>query len=112
MPWARLDDKFFTHPKVRKVWHEHRPALGLHTLALSYCMCHGTEGRLSAEFVEDQMPDPGERDAAVAALVDAGLWKKNGDGWIVHDFLHYNPSNDDVEARRRVDRERKKVMRT
>lgn len=110
MPWARLDDKFFTHPKVRKAW-RHKPAIGLHALALSYCMCHGTEGHVSTEFVDDQIPDPGERDAAVAALVDAGLWKVNGDGWIVHDFLHYNPSNADVAARRESDRKRKAVAR-
>lgn len=110
MPWARLDDHFFSHPKVREAW-RCRPALGLHAMSLSYCMCHGTEGRVSDTFVEDQLPDPGERDAAVAALVDAGLWERNGTGWIVHDFLDYNPSNDDIEARRAADRDRKRSGR-
>lgn len=107
MPWARLDDNFYVHPKVRKAW-RCRPALGLHAMALSYCMKHGSEGKLPEEFVEDQLPDPGERDQVTAVLVDCGLWSRNGHGWFVHDFLEYNPSNDDVRARREVDRERKK----
>ena len=107
MPWARVDDGLFSHPKARKAW-RCRPALGLHLLALSYCMKHGTEGRLSTEFVEDQLPSPRERRTVVAALVDCGLWSENGDGWIVHDFLDYNPSNADIEARRASDRERKR----
>lgn len=107
MPWARLDDNFFTHPKTRKVW-RCRPALGLHAMALSYCMRHGTEGSVPDVFVEDQLPDDRERGTVVAALVDAGMWERNGDGWIVHDFLDYNPSNADIEARREADRERKR----
>lgn len=110
MPWARLDDTFFSHPKARKAW-RCRPALGLHMLALSYSMCHGTEGRIDQEFVEDQLPDAGERASAVDALVRAGLWHRSGHGWEINDFLHYNPSNADVDARRAADRERKREAR-
>lgn len=107
MPWARIDDIFYTHPKVRKAW-RCRPALGLHMMTLAFCMHHGTEGSVPSWFVEDQLPDPRERTAAVGALVDCGLWSENGDGWIVHDFLDYNPSNEDVQARKEADRERKR----
>ncbi len=105
MPWARLDDEFFSHPKVRKAW-RCRPAVGLHALAMSFCMRHGTEGKVPVEFVEDQLPDSGERAAVVDALVGAGLWESSGDGWAIHDFLEFNPSNADIEARREADRQR------
>ena len=110
MPWARIDDDFYIHPKVRRVW-RCRPAIGLHALALSFCMRHGTEGEVPEWFVEDQLPDPGERDQATAALVDGGLWRLKGDSWEIHDFLVYNPSNADVRARRAADRERKRQRR-
>lgn len=110
MPWARLDDTFHAHPKVRKAW-RCRPALGLHMLALSHCMQYGTEGKVAEEFVEDQLPDAGERASAVDALVRAGLWSENGHGWEIHDFLRYNPSNSDIEARRASDRDRKREER-
>lgn len=107
MPWARLDDNFHGHPKARRAW-RCRPALGLHMLALSYSMAYGTEGKISEEFVEDQLPDPGERSNVTVALVDCGLWRKNSHGWEINDFLVYNPSNADIEARRTADRERKR----
>lgn len=110
MPWARLDDNFHSHPKVRQVW-RCRPALGLYAMSLSYCMAFGTEGRIPPEFVEDQLPDAGERGTVVAELERAGLWESNGNGWHVHDFLDYNPSNADIEERREADRERKRKER-
>lgn len=110
MPWARLDDNFFSHPKVRQAW-RCRPALGLWAMSLSYAMRHGTEGHVPAEFVEDQLPDSGERGAVAAALVSAGLWSENGKGWIIHDFHDFNPSGDDIEARKAADRERKRSSR-
>lgn len=110
MPWARLDDNFSSHPKVRKAW-RCRPALGLHAMAMSYSMCHGLEGKVPSTFVEDQLPNDRERSTVVAALVEAGIWEPNGDGWYIHDFLDYNPSNADIEARREADRERKRKGR-
>ena len=107
MPWARVDDGFFAHPKVRRAW-RCRPALGLHLLALSYAMKYGTEGNVPAEFVEDQLPNARERRTTVEALVAAGLWHVTEAGWSIHDFLAYNPSNADVAARRAADRERKR----
>ena len=110
MPWARLDDTLHGHPKIRKAW-RCRPALGLHLLALSHCSSYETDGRVSREFVEDQLPDSGERVPVVDALVGAGLWKEHKDGWEIHDFLKYNPSKADAEARREADRKRKQEGR-
>jgi hypothetical protein len=111
MPWARIDDNFFSHPKARKAWREPR-ALGLHMLALSYCMAHGgKDGVIDQEFVEDQIPDDGERSNVTAALVRAGLWRDSDHGWEIHDFLEYNPSKADNEARRKAERDRKRDAR-
>lgn len=107
MPWARVDDKLHSHPKVRRAW-RCRPALGIHLLALSFCMDQGTKGHLTPEWVEDQLPKPAERQRTVDALVEAGLWREIDDGWEVHDFLDWNPSPEDIEARRAADRERKR----
>lgn len=111
MPWARLDDTLHGHPKARRAW-RCRPALGLYLLSLSYTSAYATEGRVPEDFVEDQLPDPGERSTVVAALVDAGLWEVKSPGWLIHDFLDYNPSNSDVAARRKADRERKREERS
>jgi hypothetical protein len=60
------------------------------------------------EFVEDYLPDDGERGSAVDALVRAGLWEEDSPGWSVHDFLKYNPSKAEAEMRRETDRRRKR----
>jgi hypothetical protein len=80
-------------------------------MALSYSMHYGTEGQVSEEFVEDQLPDAGERSDATAALVRAGLWRENGHGWEIHDFLKYNPSNKQRDERKEADRLRKQEER-
>lgn len=111
MPWAKLDDNFSDHPKVMHAWAEDPRSLGLHTMALAWSMRHGTEGKVPTFWVSSKIPDAGERDAVAAALVQSGLWKKNGEGWIIHDFLEWNPSNADITARREEDRKRKAERR-
>lgn len=49
------------------------------------------------------------RDAS--ALVTAGLWRTDSDGWHFHDWQTMNPTRANVEARRAEDRERKAQAR-
>lgn len=110
MPWARVDDSFHGHPKVRKAWRT-RPALGLWVMSLSHSMAYGTEGQIDEEYVEDQLPDAGERTASVDALERTGLWTRTDHGWAFHDFFDCNPSNADIEERRENDKQRKREER-
>lgn len=106
MPWARLDDQFHGHMKAKLAWRTPR-ALGLHLLAMSYCAGLVTDGFVDDLFVEEKLPSKAERTKTCGALVDAGLWTKVEGGYVIHDWLHYNPSKEKVEERRRKDRERK-----
>lgn len=100
MAWARFDDRFHEHRKVRRVWRRQPAALGLHLMAVTYSCGHLTDGHVDPEFVEDQVHDPEQREAMVGALVDAGLWEPTDDGWRIHDFTDFNPTRREVEARR------------
>lgn len=92
MPWAKVDDKLHGHPKAAKAGLE---AMGLHVLAMSYVAAYETDGHVPANFPVEKA---GERAVElVQRLVFApegqvGLWERNGDGWIIHDWLKYNPS--------------------
>lgn len=102
MTWAKIDDGFHAHPKARKAWRAHPRALGMHLLALSYCaMQLLDDGVVDEAFVEEKIPQDRERRAVIDALVDAGLWDRVDGGWLIHDWLEYNPSRAEVEARRR-----------
>lgn len=109
MPWVKVDDSFYSHPKVVTAGVE---ATGLYIMALTYSSHHLTDGHVPAAWVAQMV---GKRAAKLGeALVNAGagsyehgLWEVNGTGWVIHDYLDFNPSRAQVENKRRKDSERK-----
>ena len=102
MPWVRLDDGFADHPKVERAG---PLAAWLHVVAMCYCARHLTDGRIpkaTARRLAD-IPSPGRH---IDTLVAVGLWDEDGDDYVLHDFLEYQPSRADVEADRKAARER------
>ena len=88
MTWTKLDDRFHDHPKIRRVWRRDRTALGLHVLALNYSSAHDLDGKVMAEFVEDQLPDHDERTRAiqVPSSVTSGRRTATGGGFTTIPF--------------------------
>lgn len=107
MAWARLDDSFYDHPKVLTIWHRRPDALGLHMRAIAYCARHETDGHISALAVMALSPLQSDREQQVTALIDAGLWYEQDGNYLIHDYLDYNLSRNEIAARRSRDRERK-----
>lgn len=107
MTWARLDDRFHEHRKVKSAWHVDPGAVGLHVVAITYCAGHETDGLVDVEFVREKLPRQRDRDRLIGALVNAGLWEPVDDGWLLHDFLDYNPSKASLDEKRARDAERK-----
>lgn len=105
MPWVRIEDTFYDHPKVLAAG---LAAIGLHVVALCYCNSKLTDGAVPKAAVRLL----GGTTAQAARLVAAGLWQSTDDGWLIHDFLDYNPSRASVmEHRQRVSEERSKAGR-
>ena len=102
MPWVRLDDEFDDHPKVAELFllagddQRAHAALGLHMLALAYCGRKMTNGEVSRALPSKLRGTQ----AQVDLLVAAELWDLADDGWLIHDFLDYNPSREETEAAR------------
>lgn len=113
MSWAKLDDQFPDHPKVRSLGVF---GIGLQAAAICYCARYLTDGFLSWS-VADQLiasvmapftlPDGQIVTPAVtsgmsgddaaswdwkARMVKAGLWERSRGGFLVHDYLDYNPT--------------------
>ena len=107
MTWARLDDSFYSHPKVLQAWNEHQPSIGLHALAISWVANHEQDGMVPAYVVAMWVPDQSDRARATATLVQTGLWHEAEDGYVIHDYLDYNPSRAYLEEKREADRLRK-----
>ena len=99
MTWTRLDDGFWSNPKVLAAGNE---AAGAYARALSYCGCHETDGKIPtdvAKFIA--------KPKVLQTLIDAGLVELNGAGYVIPDYLTFNPSHESLEAKREADRRRK-----
>jgi len=99
MSWVKLDDKFWANPKVEELGNE---AAGAYCRMLSYCGDHLTDGVLTAAKVR-YIAKP----KVIDRLVEFGFIVKRGAGWIIPDYLDYNPSQQQVFAKREADRKRK-----
>lgn len=109
--WARLADELIDHHKVIEAGAAIGKngaviAIGFYSLGLMYANKHLTDGHLSLAVVRSFRQ--AENPIAIAdALVSAGLWEKNGSGYIIHDFHDHNPHSTDVKQKREDDRRRK-----
>ena len=107
MAWGKLDDGYHENPKMLRVG---IPATGLHARAISYCARHETDGHIPATWVAGQLVEfkPTEQARIVRALVDVGLFEQHNGGFVVNDYLDYNPSKAELDARRAKEAERKR----
>lgn len=102
MTWVRLEDTFTDHFKVSAL---EPTAFMLHVAAMCHCGRNLTDGRVDAEDVPRLVR--GYREEWVAELVGLGLWDVVEGGYLVHDFLAYNPTREKVLAQREAAARRK-----
>jgi hypothetical protein len=99
MPWFRLEDSFYNHPKVKRAGNA---ATGLWVRCGTYSSQYLTDGHIPVEVARDF-----GRPREISTLLEVGMWVENGDGGLlIPDYLDYNPSREQVLADRAVARER------
>lgn len=116
MTWSKFDDGSRKHPKAVRAGNE---AWSFWSGAVQYSNQHLTdgfipEGALATEILP--VPIPPKRAKVLAMLLveaklrpeGAGLFEIVDGGYLVHDFLDWNPSKAEVEEKRRKDRDRKR----
>lgn len=96
MPWTKIDDQFYDHPKVIAAG---PLGVALFVCSLSYCARHLTDGFITATQAK-RLIDVGDPLEVAAQLVAVGLWERRDGGYQVHDYLDYNPSAVQVKAQR------------
>jgi len=113
--WLKTDDKMPRHPKVQPL---SDAAFRLHHHALSHCAEHETDGFVATSAI-DSLTHHKDKGPLIHELLNARgfrsdaqpLWSEVDGGWRVHDFLEYNPSHAELEAKRRRAKERLNVTR-
>lgn len=129
MPWVRLDDEFYDHPKTEAAG---PLGIALWTAALAYCNRKLTDGALPRSVVRRLIDLDGvayrvwtadaagghweyrEVDPVELAdhLVFVGLFEEGpGGSYVVHDYLKYQPSAKDIADKREATRSRVAAFR-
>jgi hypothetical protein len=126
MSWVKLDDGFDSHRKIERVSLE---ASGLYARALSYCARYETDGVVDVGWVAARVPQKRVRDRIINDLLTVGLFEEltagevrdleirerptkrkcpktvrvgpfKEDAFLLHDYLQFNGSRDEVRAER------------
>ena len=105
MTWAKLDDGFPEHPRIASLTDK---AFRLHVSSICLAARKLSDGHISVIDGKVLRALTGAQAKHVTELLDCGVWQENGDGWVIRDYLDYNPPADYVKERRRKDAERKK----
>ncbi|MCP2339203.1 hypothetical protein [Actinomadura rupiterrae] len=104
MPWVRFDDQFPIHRKIDGL---SDAAFRLHVSAICWSARNLTDGRISAAELRmvARMRRP---DKFVDELCRSGLWRRVDGGWLIHDYLEFQPSRSKVEKGRVAKAERQR----
>jgi len=109
--WVKIDDQLPDHPKLIRAG----PCCAwLYIKGLCWSSRYLTDGFLPSD-VAFHLVSPEKADSMgnvnpweyPDSLVGCGLWKKVEGGYMIHDYLHYNPSKTQVLEARERDRQRK-----
>jgi hypothetical protein len=110
VPWAKFDDRYDDDRQIKKAWRASKASVGLHAMAITYCSRHETDGIVDIEWLMEKLPQAKERNAVIAALVDAGLLEPvDGESFRVVNYLKFNPSRSERAAKREADVQRKRA---
>lgn len=113
MTWLRIEDRFPRHRRIRGLRRD-TAAKWLHVCALCYCSEHLTDGHID-QLAVDQIVTDAEIPKTAAQrcinkLVNVGLWiqwtEGEESGFLIRDFLDYNPAKEAVKQRREATAER------
>lgn len=94
MSWVKIDDQFADHPKIAQAG---PLGLAVYVAGLCYSARYLTDGFIphaSAERFAGSSPE------LRAKLVDLSLWDETDGGYLIHDYLDYNPPAAKVKAER------------
>lgn len=107
MTWFRVDDRFDEHAKVESLEGDANAwarAISVWTMVGVHCSRNSTDGHISTARLKRLTPFGARAEAIAEDLVRAGLFEKTDTGYLMHDFLDWNPSADDVEKDRELAR--------
>jgi hypothetical protein len=114
MSWLELDDRILEHPKfIRAVKLGGSEAVHLWLGIRSYCGQNLTNGKVPADMIDELRGpiEPQGRAKALEVLISVGLLIRDGEEILMHNYLKWSSSRNDVLKRRKQARERQAKSR-
>lgn len=108
MAWLKVDDKLPRNPKIlagdiETAWY--------FVCAMTHCAEQLTDGFIARSAVPLVAPHITDPQSVADRCVTLGLFRQVEDGYWIPDYLEYNPSREQVMAKREADRERQNRRR-
>lgn len=99
MAWVKIDDGFADHPKIAAAG---PLGMALQVAALCYCNRFLTDGFIpqSVALRLIQFEGLAEPEEVIQRLITAGVWDEAEGGYLIHDYLEYQPSREEIETLR------------
>ncbi len=92
MTWVKLDDNFADHPKIVGLSDK---AFRCYVVGLCYAARYLTDG-----FLPDPLVKSIGGNSKVCTELSPDLWERSDSGWVIHDYLTFNPSRAQVLTER------------
>lgn len=109
MAWAKLDDQFVEHPRISGLSDK---AFRLHVASICHAARTLSDGYVSHTDARVLRALTRTNLRQIHELISAGVWTENGGtGWVIRDYLDYNPSAKEVKQRRQSEAERLRNLR-
>lgn len=112
MSWFKVDDGFHDHPKMHALA-EHADqrfplCVAIWTLSGCYAGRHETDGLVTIATLRRLVPGSSREELERAALdlVAVGLWERDGESYLFHDWADYQPTREEKAEKRVQDRAR------
>lgn len=95
-PFARVAINFYRHPKIRRLT---KDAQHLYLASILHCVEFKTDGRFPADETPLLASVSRVRPSLADELVDVGVWQRDGDDVVIRDFLEWQSSAEQRNAR-------------
>ncbi|MDA3936946.1 MAG: hypothetical protein PF636_08875 [Actinomycetota bacterium] len=103
-PHIKIDQSITSHQRTIKIAAKYFYAsIGLHVAAIGWCDRLRTNGHLPADIVPTL--GKGGYKAAQSELLRVGMWECTDDGFLIHDYLDWQDSAEDINRRSQRGRE-------
>lgn len=95
-PWARLAVNFYRHPRIRRL---SKDAQHLYLASILHCVEFKTDGRFPADETPLLASFSRVRSSLADELFAVGLWEQDDDDVVIRDFLEWQTSAEERNAK-------------